>query len=248
MARRFDGNETWLALRDWLKDQAAAERLSGQILLFEGYQSVDPSHPLGGRDGLKDIVCKKNQKTWVAGVYFPRGQQNFSKIKTKFTEDLQGVKKNDSDGFIFLTNQELRLAERKELTESSDCPVEIYHLERISALLNSPPLYGVRLEFLNIEMTKEEQLAFIASRDEMIEDIRRCLLKIEESACRSQEAESVLPKYEFKIGNIFASKKLHRCSYCGFGYFIRNLNPFLSPKLYAGTITCPKCGNTESIS
>jgi len=36
------------------------------------------------------------------------------------------------------------------------------HLERIVSILDSPPNYGIRLEFLDIQMTKEEQLAFFA--------------------------------------------------------------------------------------
>jgi len=27
---------------------------------MEGYEAIDPSHPLGGQDGLKDIVCAKD--------------------------------------------------------------------------------------------------------------------------------------------------------------------------------------------
>ena len=35
--------------------------------------------------------------------------------------------------------------------------VRIYHLERIANILNTPKMYGIRLEYLEIEMTKEEQ-------------------------------------------------------------------------------------------
>lgn len=39
-------------------------------------------------------------------------------------------------------------------------PVEIYHLERIRALLDSPKGCGIRLEYLRIPMTESEQWAF----------------------------------------------------------------------------------------
>jgi hypothetical protein len=50
--------------------------------------------------------------------------------------------------------------------------VEILHLERIGSILNTPANYGVRLEFLDLEMTREEQLAFIAARDSELHSLR----------------------------------------------------------------------------
>ena len=49
-----------------------------------------------------------------------------------------------------------------------------------------PKSYGIRLEFLDIEMSKEEQLAFIASRDESIGRLQSTLDQIVESL-RSSE-------------------------------------------------------------
>lgn len=43
--------------------------------------------------------------------------------------------------------------------------VQIYHLERFATMLNSPANYGIRMEFLEIEMNKEEQLAFFANQN-----------------------------------------------------------------------------------
>jgi len=59
MARQTDGNETWRTLREWIKGSAAAERLAALILKADGFSSIDPSHPLGGPDGIKDILCAK---------------------------------------------------------------------------------------------------------------------------------------------------------------------------------------------
>lgn len=166
MRRRTDGDETWMRLQIWTKGQKAAERLSAHILNSENYKAIDPSHPLGGRDGIKDLICMKDGIRWIAACYFPREQKPFKEIKGKFINDFAGVDQNNADGIVFITNQELSLGERKELVEySDDCHIEIYHLERIAYLLNCPENYGVRLEFLDIEMTKEEQLSYFVSKD-----------------------------------------------------------------------------------
>ena len=53
--------------------------------------------------------------------------------------------------------------ERKTLEETDEAlDVRIYHLERIANILNMPKIYGIRLEYLEIEMTKEEQLAYFS--------------------------------------------------------------------------------------
>lgn len=177
--RRTNGEETWYRLREWTRGQAAAERLSSHILGSNGYESIDPSHPLGGRDGIKDMVCVKDDIEWVAGCYFPRGQKSFKTIKEKFLNDLKGVEVNDVDGLVFITNQELTLSERAELKNLTLHDIDIFHLERIVGSLNSPSNYGVRLEFLDIEITVEEQLAFFAERDKKYEQITNTLEKLE---------------------------------------------------------------------
>jgi hypothetical protein len=138
--------------------------LAALILHGQGFFDVDPSHPLGGRDGLKDIVLSYEGNRWISGVYFARGQQTFSNIKAKFKHDIEGAKSNDVVGFVFITNQELRLAERRELEDiSPEIDVKIYHLEQIACLLNSVQHYGHRLDFLEIEMSKEEQISFFST-------------------------------------------------------------------------------------
>jgi hypothetical protein len=73
--------------------QAPSERLAAQLLLFDGYEGVDPSHPLGGRDGGEDILCTRDGRRCLAAVYFPRGQQKFREIKSKFRGDFQKATK-----------------------------------------------------------------------------------------------------------------------------------------------------------
>lgn len=177
--RMGEGRETFSRLLNWDRGQAPSERLAAVILSKEGFKGIDPSHPLGGKDGLKDMTLSFEGKRWIGAIYFPRGQQTFANIKDKFLHDLAGVKANDAEGLAFVTNQELRLGERKELSElSGDVDVQIYHLERIASLLNTPSCYGIRMEFLDIEMSKEEQLAFFADNDQRLSRIESTMERL----------------------------------------------------------------------
>lgn len=42
-------DETWHRLREWTDGPTRAERLAAQVLIREGFKSIDPSHPLGDR-------------------------------------------------------------------------------------------------------------------------------------------------------------------------------------------------------
>lgn len=164
--RQTEGAETVDRLREWTRGQAASERLSARLLRVEGYKDVDPSHPLGGQDGLKDVVCERDGLRWIGAAFFPRGQQSFGSIRAKFLDDLAGVSQNGASGIAFVTNQELTLGERDQLVALADATrVDLLHLEKVASILDAPACYGIRLEFLDIEMTKEEQLAFFAERD-----------------------------------------------------------------------------------
>lgn len=145
-------DETWHRLREWTYGQTPSERLAALVLDHEGFKSIDPSHPLGGPDGTKDARCEKNGVKFVMAVYFPRGQQAFKKIQTKFTDDLKGVAKNSADALVFVTNQELTLSQREALTKSAaPTPVTLYHLESVATVLDRPIMAGVRRQFLSID-------------------------------------------------------------------------------------------------
>jgi hypothetical protein len=105
MSDRWD--ETWHRLREWTDGQGPSERLGAQILSADGFTSVDPSHPLGGRDGSKDAVVIRHGQRWIMAVYFPRGQKSLADIKSKFIADYAGVAKNQAVGIAFVTNQEV---------------------------------------------------------------------------------------------------------------------------------------------
>lgn len=141
-----------------------SERLSAGILHLERYESVDPQHPLGGRDGGKDIIFAKEGERWIAACFFPPTEPGFAGIKAKFRDDVNGVKANEGKGIAFFVNQHLTISERNELLALSDgLKAEIYHVERIRGILDDPRGYGLRLEYLGITMEREEQVAFFSA-------------------------------------------------------------------------------------
>lgn len=121
------------------------------MLYAEGYKNVDPSHPLGGRDGGKDAVAQKEGLVWAMAVSFPRSQQSFSAVKSKFQDDVVKARATGVDGVAFVTNQELRLAERAELERLAEMPLDLFHLERLTAILDRPDMHRVRAQFLSID-------------------------------------------------------------------------------------------------
>ncbi len=159
-------------LVEWTGGQESAERLSGHILRSEGYESVDPSQPLGGPDGTKDLKCNKSGIEFIGGCYFPRGQMTFTKIKKKFLNDLDGVKKNNVNGFIFITNQEITVTQRRQLEMLAIHPTVIFHLERIIDILDRPINYAFRSKFLEIPITHEENISVMALNNELLSEIK----------------------------------------------------------------------------
>lgn len=118
-------------------------------------------------------MCTKDKITFIGASYFPRGKQNYGAIKTKFISDLEGVSKNKAAGIAFITNQELTLSKRDELVKGAgSAKLDLFHLERIASILDSPQCYGIRLEFLDIEMAKEEQVAFFGTVANVIGELQ----------------------------------------------------------------------------
>lgn len=150
-------DETWHRLSEWTNGQADSERLAGQVIQFEGFTNVDPTHPLGGPDGKKDAICNRGGERWIMAVYFPLGQLGFSATESKFIADLAGVKKNNANGIVFVTNQRITNAEREQLRATTVEGVEIIHLERLVTILDNPKMHKVREMFLKIPAGSESQ-------------------------------------------------------------------------------------------
>ena len=156
-------SETRYKLKSWDKGQTESEGLAAIVLSCSGYEQVDPIHPLGGPDGGKDIICFLNGRKWIGAVYFSTQEKSFSDIKSKFLHDLNGVEKNGASGIAFVTNQKLSDLERVELKKHAkeNIGVDIFHLERLVSILNWPQMYGTRLKFLEIPISKEEEIAYL---------------------------------------------------------------------------------------
>lgn len=148
-------DETWFRLLQWTQGQAPSERLAAHILSYAGFEDIDPSHPLGGKDGGRDASCSKAGRPWIMAVYFPRDQKTFSDIKAKVESDLAGALKHAPYGLAFITNQELRLSERADLMAlgaDADVILDLFHLERVAHILDEPSMAVIRKRYLDIEL------------------------------------------------------------------------------------------------
>lgn len=159
--------DTELRLSFWRDGSTNAERLAASVLRLSGYEEIDPQSPLGGPDGKKDILCQKGGITWVGAVYFPNGPARFAAIKKKYRSDLAGSPAS-ANGFVFVTNQTLTPNQRKILTDIANIErkeADILHLQKLINILDSASGYGVRIQYLQIPMSIEEQLSWAVDSD-----------------------------------------------------------------------------------
>lgn len=144
------GDETQIRLLDWRQGQKS-EYLAALILNEEGYKDIDPSHPLGGPDGGRDGHCTKDGEPWIWAVYFPRGQRDLKAIEDKLRDDVAAARKHHPTGIVFVTNLELKLAERKKLCAlGGDLPIHLIHLYRVATILDRPHMAQIRYQYLRI--------------------------------------------------------------------------------------------------
>lgn len=144
-------DETQHRLVEWTNGQHS-ERLAAQVLSEEGYAGIDPSHPYGGQDGGRDIVCTRDGHMWIGAVYFPRGQQSFTDIKKKLADDIEAAAKHDPHGIAFVTNQQVLLSERAALAEivPAGMDFDLFHMERVATILDRPHMGQIREKFLHL--------------------------------------------------------------------------------------------------
>lgn len=249
--RRDGGRETWHRLREWDQGQTPSERLAARILSLEGYTSIDPSHPLGGRDGGKDIVCVRDERNFIVACYFPRGQQTHLAINKKFADDVTAAKKQGTNGVVFFTNQEVVLSERESLKAVAEpLELDLYHLERLAALLDRPGAYGLRLEFLGIEMTKEEQISAFQGWSETVDELKKAIAALSQKQAHTNGMKTVTARQVGGVTtSIYASlfgSKIKTCT-CGEVFEARQPNMATTAYVHFGAtevVTCPNCGRT----
>lgn len=168
----YDWVTAELVLSNWRAGSTQAERLCSSILHIDGFENIEPQAPLGGADDRKDLLCSKAGREFVAAVYFPNSQKKFPTISRKFLKDLEGPIRHNRVGIVFLTNQLLTVKEHDKLVSSAlerDKECIIYNVERIKSILDAPNGYGIRLEYLKIPMTPEEQFTFFVHSSNTIE-------------------------------------------------------------------------------
>ncbi len=154
--------DTWLRILHWDKGQTESERFAADLLGLDGFHSIVPSHPLGGPDGMKDIVLKKEGLRWIAAAYFPNREVRFAEVQKKFAADFAGVSTNGADGFVFVTNQPLSLTERAKLEDhAGNTTIEIYDLERLRVMLDSLRGVPFRQRYLGIPISGEDLVAAV---------------------------------------------------------------------------------------
>ena len=161
---------------------------------------MDPQCPLGGPDGLKDVLCIRGGVRWLAAAYFPTTTSSFRDVVKKFKEDFIGVRKHSVPGFTFLTNQRLTPGERAKLIEHAErvsVTAEVYHLERLRGILDTPKGYGIRLEYLRILMSEEEQISFFSALNY---DVTRRLLDNEKQVASLHEKLDLVLQRTTAIG------------------------------------------------
>lgn len=170
----------------WGKGSTPGEYLAADILRLENFVLIDPVHPQGGPDGKKDIICYRDQVKFVVACWFPNnsGKESYTSLFDKFDNDISGVSANNAKGFVFVTNCSVSDGERSDLikhAQGKGCQVcEIYHLERLRQILDTPLGFGTRLRVFDIEMTKEDQLSFYeAVKNEHLRLIMQSLQKFE---------------------------------------------------------------------
>lgn len=146
---RFD--ETWHRLRDWTGGQAKSEMLAWRVIAADGYTRIDPAHTHGGPDGGGDAMCERDGEQWVMAAYFPLGQKTPATIKKKLLHDMTGAKARGAAGIAFVTNQEITLADREKWEQlDPDLKVDLFHLLRVTQILDDPKYSRTREEFLDI--------------------------------------------------------------------------------------------------
>ncbi|MFZ4678925.1 MAG: Fic family protein [Flavobacterium sp.] len=207
--------ETEYKLLNWRGDSLNAERMCADILIMQDFESVDPQSPLGGPDETKDILCKNSGRTYLAAVYFAPLPKTFRSIKNKFLGDYKGVKKNNVDGVIFMTNQKLTPGNKKVLQsigEKDKVSCIIYDNEAIRGLLDSSLGLPIRLLHLKIKLSKADQISFFTKQQNKLPQLFETYSKgiISVLTAKIDKCCDVKPIEKSKIGDnyVFAQQTI----------------------------------------
>jgi hypothetical protein len=162
-------------LRHYLDaNQVQRERMCLALLPLLGpYTRGRPRRPKGGPDGARDVEAIHEGKTLVWGAVGFRNGGGLDEVarrdaEEKFKSDLDNaLKENPSlEGFVFFTNVDLTPTRKENLTKYAQAKnikiIDIFDLELLRHVLDSPEGLIARLQFLGIPMTPTEQVALVA--------------------------------------------------------------------------------------
>jgi hypothetical protein len=154
-------------------NQVMRERLCLAILpLLGAYTRERPRRPKGGPDGGRDIeaVYEGSVMVW-GGVGFRNGGGNDDdarrEAEAKFSSDLnRALTENPTlPGFVFFTNVDLtpgRIDHMKQLSTSKGLTVvDVFDIESLRHILDSPEGLIARLQYLEIPMSTTEQISLV---------------------------------------------------------------------------------------
>ena len=85
------------------------------------------------------------------GGVLPTRATGLKTIKSKLKDDVAAALKHNPKGVAFVTNQELKLAERKELCAlGGDLKIDLFHLYRVATILDRSQMAQIRQQYLRI--------------------------------------------------------------------------------------------------
>ncbi len=150
------------------------ERMCLALLPLLGpYSREQPRRPKGGPDGGRDIEAfyQSTVPVWGA-VGFRNGggsdEAARGAAESKFKEDLQRATDENPSlvGFVFFTNVDLTPGRIEQLKQHAQLQniqiVEVFDLERLRHVLDSPEGLIARLQYLDIAMSATEQAALVS--------------------------------------------------------------------------------------
>jgi hypothetical protein len=181
-----DPRVTGERLRSWLNGrQPDREGLCLALLPHLGpFSQCSPRRPAGGPDGGRDIEAYYSDSNggfpvWAAVGFVndaSRSARDRTAAKKKFRSDLDTALKEKPDlkGFAYLTNVDLTPGDCQDLEQSGKKRgldvVRVFDFEQLRAALDGPAGLLARLQYLDIPMSKTEQLVLLRTHGDELQD------------------------------------------------------------------------------